>query len=57
MEAGHTQADVESALSPAEASGVLPAHVDTQVEQVPRVPLLRLEGFEGPMDRSSRPAA
>lgn len=50
MEAGHTQADVESALSPAEVSGVLPAHVDTQAEQVPRVPLLRLEGFEGPMD-------
>ena len=50
MEAGHTQADVESALSPAEASGVLPAHVDAQAEQVPRVPLLRLEGFEGPMD-------
>lgn len=50
MEAGHTQADVESALSPAEASGVLPAHVDAQTEQVPRVPLLRLEGFEGPMD-------
>ncbi len=50
MEAGHTPADVKSAPSPAEASGALSAHADTQAGQVPRVPLLRLEGFEGPMD-------